>query len=479
MIEPHPPIAGLPIPADNASGTQVHADLVVIGFGKGGKTLAAALGRQGWRVVMIEQSAEMYGGTCINIGCVPTKSLVYQSEHLTKDEVGPDSYRDAVSIELALTSKLRAENLAMLDGIETVTVITGRARFLDPHTLHVTIPDGGGTVTVMAEHVVVSTGAKPIIPDIPGLRDSAVLATSTELLTSMELPPRLVVLGGGYVGLEFAAMYAAYGSEVTILEHRPQILGQEDDDVAACARDILRHNGVTVITGAEVRRVEDTSGPAATVFYEHDGCTESVGADVILAALGRRPVTADLDLDRAGVRLTSDGAVVVDEHLRSSQPHIFAIGDVNGGPQFTYISLDDYRIVIDQLIGGGIRSTAQRVAVPYTLFMTPPLARVGLTERDARAAGCRVKVAALPVAKMATVPRAGIVAETRGMMKVVVNADNDEILGAALLSYDSHEVINTVALAMRHGITAAQLRDEIYTHPSMTEAFNQLLAALT
>ena len=173
-----------------------------------------------------------------------------------------------------------------------------------------------------------------------------------------------------------------------------------------------------------------------------------------------------------------DGSIEVDEHLRTSQPHIFAVGDVNGGPQFTYVSLDDYRIVLDQLTGAGTRSTADRRAVPYVLFMTPPLARVGLTERAARAAGHVVKVAALPVEKMVTVPRARIVDEAAGMMKVVVDADTDEILGAALLSYDSHEVINTVALAMRHGITASQLRDEIYTHPSMTEAFNQLLGAL-
>jgi pyruvate/2-oxoglutarate dehydrogenase complex dihydrolipoamide dehydrogenase (E3) component len=214
------------------------------------------------------------------------------------------------------------------------------------------------------------------------------------------------------------------------------------------------------------------------VSYDRGDQSGTVDADVILAALGRQPVTADLGLDKAGVRTTSDGAVAVDEHLRTSQPHIFAVGDVNGGPQFTYISLDDYRIVLDQLTGSGTRSTAQRAAVPHTLFMTPPLARVGLTERAARAAGYRVQVAALRVAPMATVPRARIVGETRGMMKVVVDADNDAILGAALLSYDSHEVINTVALAMRHGITATQLRDEIYTHPSMTEGFNQLLGTL-
>ncbi|TQR85148.1 pyridine nucleotide-disulfide oxidoreductase [Mycobacterium hodleri] len=456
--------------------TSIAADLAVIGFGKGAKTLAATLGRKGKRVVMIEQSAQMYGGTCINIGCVPTKSLVYQAEQLS--ERNPAAYRRAVENELALTAKLRADNFAMLDGIESVSVLTGRAELVDPHTVKVTLVDGGGTVVVSAEHLVVSTGSEPRIPDVPGLADSGVMVTSTDLLATPELPRRLVVLGGGYVGLEFAAMYAAYGSEVTVLERHSEILGQEDDDVAACARDLLRENGVTVVTDAEVRDVGTDGDAPATVTYQRHGALESVYADVILAAAGRRPVTDGLGLDAAGIDLTDAGAVAVDDHLRTSQPHVFAMGDVNGGPQFTYVSLDDYRIVLDQLAGSGTRSTTDRRAVPYTLFMTPPLARVGLTERDARAAGRRVRVAALPVASMATVPRARIVDEARGMMKVVVDADDDVILGAALLSYDSHEVINVVSLAMRHGITATQLRDEIYTHPSMTEAFNQLLGAL-
>jgi pyruvate/2-oxoglutarate dehydrogenase complex dihydrolipoamide dehydrogenase (E3) component len=214
------------------------------------------------------------------------------------------------------------------------------------------------------------------------------------------------------------------------------------------------------------------------VQFVHDGEVATIDADLILVALGRRPVTGGLALDKAGVAVREDGSVIVDEHLRTSRSHIFAVGDVNGGPQFTYISLDDYRIVLDQLDGPGRRSTADRVAVPYSLFVTPPLSRAGLTEKAARAAGHRVKVATMRVADMATVPRARIVGDPRGLMKAVVDADTDAILGVALLSHDSHEVINTVALAMRHGITATQLRDEIYTHPSMTEAFNQLLGAL-
>lgn len=455
---------------------QFEADLVTIGFGKGAKTLAAALGARGRRVVMIEQSAQMYGGTCINIGCVPTKSLVFQAEHLQQTGAGhppdPGVYTHAVHATADLTADLRAKNFAMLDSLATVDVLTGTATFVDAHTVSVQTADG--EVIVTGEHIVIGTGSEPVVPDIPGLHGNDRVVTSTDLLVTEELPRQLVVLGGGYVGLEFAAMYARYGAEVTVLERHPAILGQEDDDVAAAATELLAAAGVHIVTSAAVTAVD-----GATVHYEVDGVSASVQGDRILVALGRRPVTAELGLDRAGVDTRADGSVVVDQHLRTNQPHIFAVGDVNGGPQFTYVSLDDYRVVLDQLDGTGRRSTADRVAVPYVLFMTPPLARVGLTERAARADGHRVKVAALPVAKMATVPRARIVGQPEGMMKVVVDADTDQILGAALLSHDSHEVINVVALAIRHGITATQLRDEIYAHPSMTEAFNQLLGALT
>lgn len=449
----------------------IDADLVVIGFGKGGKTLAATLGKQGKRVVMIERSAAMYGGTCINIGCVPTKSMVFQAEEVSVHPPEPSVYTNAIRATADLTSGMRDENFAMLDTIPSVDVLTGTASFVDPHT--VTVDTADGFVTVTGRTIVIGTGSEPTWPDVPGLRDNPRAVTSTDLLSTEDLPARLVVLGGGYVGLEFAAMYAAYGAEVTVLERHDAVLAREDDDIATCATELLAEAGVHVVTSAQVTAVD-----GGTVHYEVGGAPTSVDADLILVALGRHPVTADLGLANAGVATRPDGSIEVDEHLRTNVAHVFAVGDVNGGPQFTYVSLDDYRIVADQLTGAGSRSTTDRRAVPFSLFMTPPLSRVGLTERDARAAGHRVKVAALPVAKMATVPRARIVHQAKGMMKAVVDADTDEILGAALLSYDSHEVINTVALAMRHGITASTLRDEIYTHPSMTEAFNQLLGAL-
>jgi pyruvate/2-oxoglutarate dehydrogenase complex dihydrolipoamide dehydrogenase (E3) component len=467
-VLPHGSIITMTLPA---APPALQADLIVIGFGKGGKTLAASLGRQGKRVVMVERSAQMYGGTCINIGCVPTKSMVYQSEHLAVGTAHADAYRAAVDTTQGLTSYLRGQNFAMLDNLDTVTVLTGTAHFLDATTVEVQTADGIHRVS--APTIVIGTGSEPVLPDIPGLAANNRVVTSTDLLVESNLPARLVVLGGGYVGLEFAAMCAGYGSAVTVLERHERILGGEDDDIADAVGEILTGAGVEVLTAAQVTEVVD-----GTVHYRRNGESLAVEADLILVALGRRAVTEGLDLAAAGVAARADGSIVVDEHLRTNQSHIFAVGDVNGGPQFTYISLDDYRIVADQLGGAGRRSTADRMAVPFSLFITPPLSRVGLTERAARAAGHQVKVAAMRVADMATVPRARIVGDSRGMMKVVVDADSDTILGAALLSYDSHEVINTVALAMRHGITASALRDEIYTHPSMTEAFNQLLGAV-
>lgn len=461
---------------------ELDVDLAVVGFGKGGKTLAATMARRGARVAMIEQSDRMYGGTCINIGCVPTKALVHDAEHGSTGLPGPDRYRRAAERTDALTTLLRGKNLAMLDTLDTVTVITGAAEFTDPRTLLVTA--GDDTLRVTARTIVINTGADPELPPLPGLRESAHVVTSTQLLARTERPDELVVLGGGYVAVEFASMHAAFGARVTLLARGPRLLRTEDDDVVAAATEILTTAGVTIRTGTtvtgieDVNNIEDADGAAVVTYTDQAGDRHTVRGDTVLAALGRRPHTSGLGLAAVGIRTDERGAVVVDEHLRTTQPHVYAVGDVNGGPQYTYVSLDDYRIVLDHLTGPGRRTTTDRRAVASALFMTPPLARVGLTEAEARATGRPLLIASRRVADMATVPRARIVHDPRGVMKAVVDAETDEILGVTMLSHDAHETINTAALAMRHGVTASEMRDEIYTHPSMTEAFNDLFANL-
>jgi len=300
------------------------------------------------------------------------------------------------------------------------------------------------------------------------------------------------VIGGGAIGLELANMYCEFGSEVTVLEGAPAILGREDDDVAAAVREILAGTGISLLEGASVTDIVD-GVDAVTVRYTVGEQPGSVDADAVLVVVGRRPNTDGLGLDVAGVELTDRGAVRVDEHLRTTANGVFAVGDVNGGPQFTYVSLDDNRIVLDQLAGQGLagqglagqglagqakRSTADRVAVPAVTFITPPLARVGMTEREAVDAGHDVLVGMKKVADVAAMPRPKAVAEPRGLIKPVVDAATDRLLGAAWLSVDSQEVINLLALAIRSGVTASTLRDSIWTHPSTTEGLNEVLGGL-
>ena len=459
----------------NTTGNVLKAEVLVIGFGKGGKTAAAQLAHLGKRVVLVEQSDRMYGGTCPNVGCVPSKGLVHHSRKRRATDPPREFYARAVGQVQAVREFMREGNIEGLSALDTVTVLNGRATFVDPHT--VAVQAGGEQLTITAETILINTGSEPNMPDIPGLRDSPHTLTTTDLIESTSLPDRLAILGGGYLGIEFAGIYRRFGSQVTVLESQPRILGHEDDDVTAAVEAILVGDGVEIVTGARVTEVRD-HGATATIVYESDGRSRTVAADAILIAAGRRPAIRYLGLEAAGVRVSDRGAVEVDEFLRTSQPHIYAVGDVNGGPQHTYISLDDSRIVIDQLLGHGRRSTADRVAIPHTVFMTPPLGTVGLTEKQARAAGYSIKIASEPVADIIAMPRAYAVEETRGLMKFVINAETDEILGAALLSIDAQELINTVALAIRHGITATDLRNGIYTHPSSTEAFNEVLGTI-
>ncbi|WP_147918116.1 dihydrolipoyl dehydrogenase family protein [Ruania zhangjianzhongii] len=458
-------------PADHTE----HVDLLVIGWGKGGKTLAGTAARRGKRVALIEQSAEMIGGTCINVACVPTKILVHQADQRREADDPDDYFAAAVQRRDTLTSAMRTKNFQLLDELDSVLLVSGHAEFTGDREVLVT--GGDETLGITAETVLVNTGSRPAVPPIEGAHVGGRIHDSTTLQHVSPLPGSLIVVGGGYVGLEFASMFAHFGAEVTVLDRGERPLRQEDPEVAETAVSILAGDGVQVTSAAEVTSI--AAGPEqAEVTYAADGREMRLGADAVLLALGREPATDGLGLERGGVDVDDRGFVAVDEYLRTTARGVYALGDVNGGPQFTYVSLDDNRIVADQLFGAGKRSTQDRVAVPYTIFLTPPLARVGLTEAQAREQGYDVRVAAKQMADIAAAPRAKIEGEPRGIVKCVVDGANDRVLGVALMHVHSQEVINLVALAMRHSITASELRDAIYTHPSATEALNEVLGAL-
>jgi pyruvate/2-oxoglutarate dehydrogenase complex dihydrolipoamide dehydrogenase (E3) component len=420
----------------------------------------------------------MYGGSCINIHCVPTKSLIHQAETRPDDALPADWFATSVGRRDSLTGQLRARNHAILADIDAVTLINGHARFTGPHQLEVQA--GADRLVIDAGAVVVNTGSLPVTPTIEGAATSARVHDSTTLQHIDPLPRRLIIVGGGYVGLEFAGMFAHFGSDVTLVDRHHQLMSGEDRDIVEAVQSLLEEQRVEVILGADVTSVhsDDDRGDVTVTVSSSGQGDKKLAADAVLFATGRRPATADLGLERAGITTDDRGCIVVDEHLRTSVPGVFAIGDVNGGPQFTYISLDDYRIVLDQLTGAGTRATTDRVAVPSTTFLTPPLARIGINETRARAQGLRILIGAKQVNDIAAMPRAKIVGETHGLIKVIVDAETDQILGATLFCVDAQEVINTVALAMRTRTTATQLRDAIWTHPSTTEGFNEVLAGL-
>jgi Pyruvate/2-oxoglutarate dehydrogenase complex, dihydrolipoamide dehydrogenase (E3) component, and related enzymes len=438
---------------------------IIIGFGKAGKTLAAFLAGQGWRVAMVEASAQMYGGTCINIGCIPTKTLVHDAE---LHGPGEQAFSQAMARKRQVTGLLREKNYQNLAGLEPVSVIDGRAEFIDPH--RISVQGAAGTQVLSGERIFINTGAVSRWPAIDGLDRSQRSYDSTGLLQLTQRPARLGIIGGGYIGLEFASMFAQFGSAVTVFEEAGALLGREDRDMAQAIQQILSDAGVSFTFNAGVKQVRDVEGGVEVV---HQGGVQSF--DALLVAAGRVPNTAGLQLARAGVETDERGAVRVDAQLRSSVPHIWALGDVNGGPQFTYISLDDFRIVRDSLFGAGKRSTADRGAVPYSVFITPSFSRIGLSEDQARQQGRDIKVATLPAA---AIPRARVLGDTRGLLKAVVDAQTGQILGVALLCCDAHEMINIVKTAMDAGLPYTRLRDQLFTHPTMSESLNDLFGLI-
>lgn len=444
---------------------------VVIGFGKGGKTIAGALGSSGRKVALIEKSDKMYGGTCINVGCIPTKSLVHSAKNAVSGCVsGEKAYEEAITRKTKLVETLRGKNYQKLDMNPNVTVINGTASFLSAKEVEVTTKEG--TFTIESERFFINTGSSPFIPPIKGIEGNPYVYISETLLDLENLPDRMVVIGGGYIGVEFSSIYADFGVKVTILQDGAVFLPREDAEIAEAVRKNLEKRGVQVLTEVKVQEIIEGSGHAEVIIGTNEG-TKSLPAEAVLVATGRRPNINGLNLEAAGVQVNDRGGIVTDQSRTTTAPNIFAMGDVVGGLQFTYISLDDYRIVASKVLGDGSYTLDKRGAVPYSVFLNPPFSRVGMSEKEALAAGYHVKIAKLPAA---AIPKAQVLEQPEGLLKAVIDADTGKILGAHLFCEESHEIINLVKLAMDAGVDYTMLKNMIFTHPTMGEALNDLFS---
>jgi pyruvate/2-oxoglutarate dehydrogenase complex dihydrolipoamide dehydrogenase (E3) component len=451
--------------------------VVVIGSGEGGKYLAWRLAQAGQKTAVVER--RWIGGSCPNINCLPSKNEIW-SAGVARTVARAGEFgviTGPVSVDM---KKVLQRKRDMVDGLVAfhlerykatgAELIMGTAHLVAPKTVDVAL-NAGGTRRLVAEKLFLNLGTHASIPPIPGLAEAEPL-TNIEALELDRIPDHLIVLGGGYVGLEFAQAYRRFGSRVTVIDHGSQLAGREDPDVAKEVRGILEAEGVEVLLSAEVEQVEGRSGehPQLTVRTP-DGSMRVEGTDVLIA-VGRIPNTHDVGLEDAGVALTDRGYIRVNDRLETTAPDTWAIGECAGSPQFTHISFDDFRVIRDNLDGGS-RTTAGRMA-PYCMFIDPPLARVGLNETEARAKGLKVRVAKLP---MKAVLRTRTTSETAGFMKALVDAD-DHIVGFTMIGSEAGEVMTVVQVAMIAHLPYTAIRDAILTHPTMAEGLNGLFGNL-
>lgn len=435
---------------------------IIIGFGKGGKTLAKFLAQKGEEVLVIEKSNKMYGGTCINIACLPSKRLIIEAANGV-------SYVDAVNGKNEMTAQLREKNYHMLADEKTVTVLDGEAHFIADHEIEVKLSNGK-KVQYKGDRIFINTGAVPVMLPIPGLKESKYILDSTQAMDEKKMPKNLTIIGAGYIGLEFASMFAKYGSKVTVLDHNKEFLAREDEDISNAVRKDMEDAGIKFELGVDIEKITDEITDAK-ITYQINGKRKTINADRILVATGRKPNTENLGLENTAIETTDRGAIKVDDFLRTTVENVWAIGDVKGGLQFTYISLDDFRIIKDQLFGTGARMVSDRKVVPYSVFISPALSQVGLNEKQANKLEKEYKLFKLPVT---AIPKAKVAKDNRGLFKALVDPETEKILGATLYGIESYELINMISLAMKAHLSYTVLRDQIYTHPTMSEAFNDL-----
>jgi pyruvate/2-oxoglutarate dehydrogenase complex dihydrolipoamide dehydrogenase (E3) component len=452
-------------------------DAIVIGTSQGGRFLPIELAKAGQKVALVERGR--LGGVCVNTGCTPTKTMVasarlaYQARRAAEYgvQLGP------VSVDLAA---VRERKRAMVAGArrnyasrltqDGPELIEGEAHFTGPKMVEIALTDGG-TRQISAPVVVIDAGTRSKPLQIPGADDVPVL-DSTSIMELDELPEHLIVLGGGYIGLEFGQMFRRFGSEVTIVQRSARLLKIEDDDVSDEVTAILRDEGITVLTSSTPVRVESADGGGVRLIVRTEGGERRIEGSHLLSATGRIPNTEALTPEAAGIRLDDRGFIEVDEYLETSVPGVYAMGDVKGGPAFTHVSYDDYRVLHANLITHAKTSTRDRI-VPYAVFIDPQLGRAGLTERAARAQGRAIRVAKLP---MNAVIRALETGETRGFMKVIVDADSGQILGCAVLGTEGGEIMTMIQVAMLGDLTYTAMADAIFTHPLLAEGLNSLFA---
>ena len=450
-------------------------EYVFLGGGKGGKTLAMELAKSGKRVAVVEEG--MIGGSCINVACIPSKALI-QSARIMHAVQSADILQGAAHDSKVDMTRVHRRVRAVVDGMVDINakafeasgfdLILGTGRFVAPRRIQVAMNDGRERV-VEGDHVFINTGTFAAIPDVPGLR-AAEPMTHVEVLQLDALPDHLIVIGGGYIGLEMAQAFRRLGSRVTVVQEAPRVAIREDADVTDAIESAFAHEGIDVKVSVKPLQVSGRSGQAVIVDLS-DG-TRLTGTH-LLVATGRVPRTKDIGLDIAGVELDARGFIKVDERLATSAPNTWAIGEVAGTPMFTHASFDDYRVLKSQLADGDL-TTRGRV-IPYAMFIEPELARIGLNESDAQQQGIAVRVAKLP---MTGIPRARTTGEMHGFMKAIVDTKSDRILGFTMLGSNAGEVVAAVQMAMLGNLPYTAIRDAIISHPTIAEGLNLLFAKI-
>jgi pyruvate/2-oxoglutarate dehydrogenase complex dihydrolipoamide dehydrogenase (E3) component len=456
-------------------------DGIIIGTGQAGKPLAGVLAKAGWKTAIVERGR--VGGTCVVEGCTPTKTMVASARiaHLSRRAADYGLCAGSVAVDMAAVRQRKRNVVDMfstgsereMQRHETLELICGEARFVGPHEVEVALSDGG-TRRLLAEKIFINAGARPRVPATPGL-DEIEFLDSTSIMELAETPEHLIVLGGGFIGLEFAQMFRRFGAAVTVVERGPHLAGREDNDVAEAIEKIFREDGISVQTSMEVVGVEATDCGGVAVRIRAGNAAELLlrGSHLLVAA-GRTPNTDALGLDAAGVEIDERGYIRVNERLETNVTGIYALGDIAGSAPFTHIAYDDFRVVRENLLEGGSRTTSGRL-IPYTVFIDPQLGRVGMSAREAEKLGREVRIAKLPMTQVA---RAIEMDETRGLMKAVVDAHTNRILGASILGIEGGEIMSTLQMAMMGDLPFTAIRDGIFAHPTLAESLNNLFMTL-